>query len=53
MVNPAVFEATGVDAEEWTGFAFGFGIDRIAIMRHGISDLRSFIENDLRFLRQF
>jgi phenylalanyl-tRNA synthetase alpha chain len=53
MVNPAVFEATGVDAEEWTGFAFGFGIDRIAIMRHGISDLRSFIENDVRFLRQF
>jgi phenylalanyl-tRNA synthetase alpha chain len=53
MVNPAVFEATGVDAEVWTGFAFGFGIDRLAIMRHGIADLRSFIENDVRFLRQF
>jgi phenylalanyl-tRNA synthetase alpha chain len=53
MVNPAVFEATGVDAEEWTGFAFGFGIDRLAIMRHGIADLRSFIENDVRFLNQF
>jgi phenylalanyl-tRNA synthetase alpha chain len=53
MVNPAVFEATGVDAEEWTGFAFGFGMDRIAIMRHGIADLRSFIENDVRFLQQF
>ncbi|MGO8876816.1 MAG: phenylalanine--tRNA ligase subunit alpha [Acidimicrobiales bacterium] len=53
MVNPAVFEATGVDAEEWTGFAFGFGIDRLAIMRHGIADLRSFIENDVRFLQQF
>jgi phenylalanyl-tRNA synthetase alpha chain len=53
MVNPAVFEATGVDAEEWTGFAFGFGIDRLAIMRHGIADLRSFIENDVRFLLQF
>ncbi|MGH9169628.1 MAG: phenylalanine--tRNA ligase subunit alpha [Acidimicrobiales bacterium] len=53
MVNPAVFEATGVDPEEWTGFAFGFGIDRLAIMRHGIADLRSFIENDVRFLQQF
>lgn len=53
MVNPAVFGAAGVDAEEWTGFAFGFGIDRLAIMRHGIADLRSLIENDVRFLRQF
>ncbi|MHB1509887.1 MAG: phenylalanine--tRNA ligase subunit alpha [Acidimicrobiales bacterium] len=53
MVHPAVFEATGVDTEEWTGFAFGFGIDRLAIMRHGIADLRSFVENDVRFLRQF
>jgi phenylalanyl-tRNA synthetase alpha chain len=52
MVNPAVFDATGVDAEEWTGFAFGFGMDRLAIMRHGIADLRSFIENDVRFLEQ-
>jgi phenylalanyl-tRNA synthetase alpha chain len=53
MVHPAVFEATGVDPEEWTGFAFGFGIDRIAIMRHGIADLRVMIENDVRFLAQF
>ena len=53
MVHPAVFEATDVDPEEWTGFAFGFGIDRLAIMRHGIADLRSFIENDVRFLEQF
>ena len=53
MVHPAVFEATGVDPEEWTGFAFGFGIDRIAFMRHGISDLRVMIENDVRFLAQF
>jgi len=52
MVHPAVLEATGVDPEEWSGFAFGFGIDRIALMRHGISDLRSFIENDVRFLSQ-
>ena len=53
MVHPAVFEATGVDPEEWTGFAFGFGIDRLAIMRHGIADLRVMVENDVRFLRQF
>ena len=53
MVHPAVFEATGVDAERWTGFAFGFGIDRLAFMRHEFEDLRSLIENDLRFLTQF
>lgn len=53
MVHPAVFEATGVDPEVYSGFAFGFGIDRIAIMRHGIEDIRSFLENDVRFLRQF
>ena len=53
MVHPAVFEATGVDPERWTGFAFGFGIDRLAMMRHGIDDLRALIENDVRFLRQF
>jgi len=53
MVHPAVFEATGIDAEEWTGFAFGFGIDRLAIMRHNIADLRVMIENDVRFLSQF
>lgn len=53
MVHPAVFEATGVDPEEWSGFAFGFGIDRIAIMRHGIADMRVLIENDVRFLTQF
>ncbi|MGD1011977.1 MAG: phenylalanine--tRNA ligase subunit alpha [Acidimicrobiales bacterium] len=53
MVHPAVFEATGVDPEEWTGFAFGFGIDRLAIMRHEISDLRVMVENDARFLAQF
>src|SRR5487761_2360348 len=53
MVHPAVFEATGVDAERWTGFAFGFGIDRLAFMRHEFEDLRSLIENDIRFLTQF
>lgn len=53
MVHPAVFEATGVDPERWTGFAFGFGIDRLAIMAHEVDDLRSFIDNDIRFLTQF
>ncbi|HUY42412.1 MAG TPA: phenylalanine--tRNA ligase subunit alpha [Acidimicrobiales bacterium] len=52
MLDPAVFEAVGVDADEWSGFAFGFGIDRCAQMRHQIADMRSLIENDVRFLRQ-
>ena len=53
MVHPAVFEATGVDPETWSGFAFGFGIDRLAMMRHEIADIRSLLENDVRFLSQF
>ena len=53
MIDPAVFEAVGIDPLEWSGFAFGFGIDRCAQMRHGIADMRSLIENDLRFIRQF
>ena len=53
MVHPAVFEAVGIDSERYTGFAFGLGIDRIAMMRFGIDDLRLTIENDVRFLRQF
>jgi phenylalanyl-tRNA synthetase alpha chain len=53
MVDPAVFEAVGIDPSEWSGFAFGFGIDRCAQMRHGIADMRALIENDLRFVRQF
>jgi phenylalanyl-tRNA synthetase alpha chain len=53
MVHPAVFEAAGVDPDRYTGFAFGLGIDRIAMMRHGIDDLRLLIDNDVRFLRQF
>ncbi len=53
MLDPAVFEAVGIDAEEWSGFAFGFGIDRCAQMRHQIADMRALIENDVRFLRQF
>jgi phenylalanyl-tRNA synthetase alpha chain len=53
MVDPEVFAAVGIDAEEWTGFAFGFGIDRCAQMRHQIPDMRALTENDIRFLRQF
>jgi phenylalanyl-tRNA synthetase alpha chain len=53
MVHPAVFEAVGIDPERHSGFAFGLGIDRIAMMRHGIDDLRMLMENDVRFLRQF
>lgn len=53
MVDPAVFEAVGYDAEEWTGFAFGLGIERIAMRKYGIHDIRLLFENDKRFLRQF
>jgi phenylalanyl-tRNA synthetase alpha chain len=53
MVDPAVFAAVGIDAEAWSGFAFGFGIDRLAQMRHAVPDMRSFLENDIRFLSQF
>ncbi len=53
MVHPTVFEAVGYDPEEFTGFAFGLGIERIAMLKYGIDDIRLFFENDLRFLRQF
>ena len=53
MVHPNVLSNCGIDFEEWTGFAFGFGIDRLALMRHGIDDLRDMYTNDIRFLAQF
>jgi phenylalanyl-tRNA synthetase alpha chain len=53
MVHPNVFAAVGLDPEEWTGFAFGFGIERLALMRHGVDDIRELIVNDVRFLEQF
>ena len=53
MVHPAVYEFVGYDAEEYTGFAFGMGVERIAMLKFGINDLRLFFENDLRFLQQF
>ena len=53
MVHPNVLTASGVDAERYTGYAFGAGIDRLAMLRYGVNDLRLFFENDLRFLEQF
>jgi phenylalanyl-tRNA synthetase alpha chain len=53
MVHPKVFETVGYDPEQWSGWAFGFGIERIAMIRYGIDDIRLFYQNDLRFLKQF
>ncbi|KZY72167.1 phenylalanine--tRNA ligase subunit alpha, partial [Oleiphilus sp. HI0066] len=53
MVHPKVFEASGIDAEKYSGFAFGLGVERLAMLRYGGNDLRMFFENDLRFLQQF
>lgn len=53
MVHPKVFQNVGIDSEKYTGFAFGIGIDRLAMLRYGVTDLRTFFENDIRFLSQF
>ncbi len=53
MVHPKVFEHVGIDTEKYTGFAFGMGVERLAMLRYGVNDLRLFFENDLRFLQQF
>ena len=53
MVHPAVFQHSGIDSERYTGFAFGMGAERLAMLRYGVNDLRLFFDNDLRFLRQF
>jgi phenylalanyl-tRNA synthetase alpha chain len=53
MVHPAVFEAVGYDPERYTGFAFGVGIERLALLMYGVDDIRAFYENDVRFLNQF
>ncbi len=53
MVHPNVLEMANIDSEKYTGFAFGFGVERLAMLRYGIDDLRIFFDNDLRFLRQF
>jgi phenylalanyl-tRNA synthetase alpha chain len=53
MIHPNVLGAAGIDAERWQGYAFGMGIERLAMLRYGVDDLRLFFENDLQFLRQF
>lgn len=53
MVHPEVFRHTGIDAEKYTGFAFGLGVDRLSMLRYGVDDLRLFYENDIAFLEQF
>jgi phenylalanyl-tRNA synthetase alpha chain len=53
MVHPNVLKMANIDSEKYTGFAFGFGVERLAMLRYGIDDLRIFFDNDLRFLRQF
>jgi len=53
MVHPNVLRNCGIDPEEWQGFAFGFGIDRLAVMRYELDDIRELVNNDVRFLRQF
>jgi phenylalanyl-tRNA synthetase alpha chain len=53
MIHPEVFKSVGIDGEAFTGFAFGMGVERLAMLRYGINDLRLFFENDLKFLQQF
>ncbi|GAF69324.1 unnamed protein product, partial [marine sediment metagenome] len=53
MVDPEVFEKVNYDPEKYTGFAFGMGVERIAMLKYGINDIRLFLENDMRFLSQF
>ena len=53
MVHPEVFKSVGIDPQEYTGYAFGLGVERLAMLRYGVEDLRMFFENDMRFLKQF
>jgi phenylalanyl-tRNA synthetase alpha chain len=53
LVHPNVLNAAGIDATKWQGFAFGMGVERMAVMKYGVEDIRLFVENDLRFLGQF
>lgn len=53
IVHPSVFQSVGIDTEQFTGYAFGMGVERLAMLRYGVNDLRLFFENDLRFLSQF
>ena len=53
MVHPEVYRNVGIDAEKFTGYAFGLGVERLTMLRYGVDDLRLFFENDLSFLKQF
>jgi len=53
MMHPKVLQAGGIDPDKWQGFAFGMGIDRIAMLKYGIPDLRAFFDSDLRWLRHY
>jgi phenylalanyl-tRNA synthetase alpha chain len=53
MVNPRVLQTCGIDADEFSGFAFGMGLERTLMVRHGITDMHDIVEGDLRFTRQF
>jgi len=53
MIHPEVFNSVNIDGERYSGFAFGMGVERLAMLRYGINDLRLFFENDLKFLQQF
>jgi phenylalanyl-tRNA synthetase alpha chain len=53
MIHPVVLEHCGIDAEKYTGFAFGIGVERVAFLRYGVPDIRMFFENDPRLLAQF
>ena len=53
MVDPNVLEASGIDSNKYSGFAFGMGVERISMLKYGVKDLRLYFENDVRFLRQF
>jgi phenylalanyl-tRNA synthetase alpha chain len=53
MIDPNVLLEVGIDPEEYSGYAFGMGVERIAMLKYGVTDIRLFFENDLRFLRQF
>ena len=53
MVDPSVFEGVGYDTDVWSGYAFGIGLERLAMMLYGVDDIRYFYQNDLRFLKQF
>jgi phenylalanyl-tRNA synthetase alpha chain len=53
MVDPNVLKGVGIDPEEWSGFAFGMGLERLAMLKYDINDIRNFYTNDMRFLEQF